>query len=101
LHECELKPIIAITSIILKKLRTSTNVLVISPLFLLELQRSFFLLFRLIFLRSPGNINVNELRNYPEKRKTVIAIKQDHGQTAVMMPKTGVTYFIPMKTCIA
>jgi site-specific recombinase XerD len=45
-------------------------------------------------LKGLGTINLDELRTYLLKRKTVISIKQQRSELAVMTPKALVTYLI-------
>ena len=44
-------------------------------------------------LRDLGTVNLDALKTYLLKRKTVITIKQQSAEVAVMTPKTLVTYF--------
>src|SRR6185369_5433720 len=47
-----------------------------------------------VLLKGLGTVNLNELRTYLQKRKSVMAVKQQSAEVAVMTPKALVTYLI-------
>jgi len=47
-----------------------------------------------VLLKGLGTINLDELRTYLQKRKSVMAVKQQSAEVAVMTPKALVTYLI-------
>jgi site-specific recombinase XerD len=47
-----------------------------------------------VLLKGLGTINLDELRTYLQKRKSVMAIKQQSAEVAVMTPKALVSYLI-------